>query len=49
MTINSFPCARHSLVSAIGLTMVGLGEKSFKIRVLRRFENGFCKHTKYFL
>ena len=49
MAIGNFQCARHSLVSVIGLPMVRLREKSFKIRVLRRFEIGFCKHTKYFL
>ena len=40
MAIESFKCARHSLVcwSAIGPTMVGPG-KIFKTEVLRRLEN----------
>ena len=39
MAIKNFQCARNSLVSVIGPTMVGPGEHAFKIKVLRRLEN----------
>ena len=43
MAIENFQCARHSLVSVIGLTMVGQGGKAFKVEVLRRLENSILR------
>ena len=41
MVVENFQCARHSLVSIIGPTMVGPGEKIFKIKIFRRLETLF--------
>ena len=35
MATRNFQCARHSLVSVIGLTMVGSKENNFKVKLLR--------------
>ena len=43
MAIENFLCARHSLVSVLGPTMVGPRLKVFKIKVLRRLENAFLR------
>ena len=36
--VKNFQCARHSIISVIGPTKVGPGEKIFKNKVLRRLE-----------
>jgi len=43
MAFENFQRARHSIVSVIWPTMVGPGERSFKIKVLKRLENAILR------
>ena len=50
MVIENCKCARHSLVSFIGSTMVGPEKKNFKVKRLRWHKNNiieihFCKYS----